>query len=392
MIPKDPVYTLTAAVERVKDTIPDQDAEDWLKDAIAADRIGWAYVSIMKDQYGSWPSPIDILPMAAIMEVPDLEIDWSKGTAAVRKLRHGHRKIVECPVVVSRRDLDRELAKFTASPEATDHTRSGMAGGEDRAAPFNEPYWNLIQVLAWVYLGDRSLVRRASDNVTDHGSFLQEVVLPDGRTDLAETPAGTPGLGHLVTGAAWQGGAAYDNFNEAKGAVITASKVGKLHVLGLKNNRGDLEEIPPTAWAELDFYFEPPHAAPRHPNYSRREATRWYELKYLSNEILTLWPDMLDEIALSDHEPAPLPAPPEPTSSSGRPTLKTEIEAAYKALRDGAEIDFKAPKNRVYEPIREKVRGYKKDPRLQRGLGDEAIRKVIHPLFEKDKSVHSTSP
>ena len=114
MIPKDPVYLLTAAVERVKDTIPDQDADDWLRDAIAADRITWAYVWIKKDQYGSWPSPIDILPMAAIMEVPDLEIDWLKGTAAVRQRYRG---VVEYPVVVSRHDLDRELANFTASQE-----------------------------------------------------------------------------------------------------------------------------------------------------------------------------------------------------------------------------------------------------------------------------------
>ena len=117
MIPKDPVYSLTAAVERVKETIPDQDAEGWLRDAIAADHITWAYVWIEKDKGHSWPTPIDILPMAAIMEVPNLEIDWLKGTAAVRQ---SYRGVVEYPVVVSRRDLDHELANFTASQETSE--------------------------------------------------------------------------------------------------------------------------------------------------------------------------------------------------------------------------------------------------------------------------------
>lgn len=113
MIPKDPVYPLIAAVERVKDIIPDQDAEDWLRDAIAADRITWAYIW-MGNRDRSYPSLIDILPMAAIMEVPHLKIDWSKGTAAVR---HPYGGVVECPVVISRRDLDRELANSTTLPE-----------------------------------------------------------------------------------------------------------------------------------------------------------------------------------------------------------------------------------------------------------------------------------
>ena len=77
---------------------------------------------------------------------------------------------------------------------------------------------------------------------------------------------------------------------------------------------------------------------------------------------------------------------------SGRPSLGLEIEAAYKELRGTAEIDFDAPKKRLYEPIREKVREHKRDPSLKKGLQDEAIRKVISPLFEVDKNRHLASP
>ena len=76
----------------------------------------------------------------------------------------------------------------------------------------------------------------------------------------------------------------------------------------------------------------------------------------------------------------------------GRPTLEPEIKAAYKELLDAGKIDFDAPKIRLYEPIREKVREHKGDPSLQRGLGKEAIRKVISPLFEADKNKRSASP
>ena len=122
MHPRDPVYPLTAAVERVKETIPDQDADGWLGDAIAAGRIGWADLWMEDRDRMGIPLPIDILPMAAIMEAPGLKIDWSNGMAEVRRRYRG---VVECSVVVSRDDLDLELAKITASPEATDRQPDG---------------------------------------------------------------------------------------------------------------------------------------------------------------------------------------------------------------------------------------------------------------------------
>ncbi len=129
MIPKDPVYPLIAAVERVKDTIPDQDADDWLTDAIAADHIEWAYIVWKEDKGLGFQSFITILPSAVIIKAPDLKIDWPKGTVTVHDRRgfRGHPALrsisgppgrrlgtdVEYPIVVSRSDLDRELANFT---------------------------------------------------------------------------------------------------------------------------------------------------------------------------------------------------------------------------------------------------------------------------------------
>ena len=111
MIPKDPVYTLHEAVERVKATFPDVDAEGWLKDQIAADRITWGYIW-NENQHDGWPPVIDILPRAATMEVSGLEIDWSEGTVIVQQR---YKKPVKCQIVILRRDLDRELANAIQS-------------------------------------------------------------------------------------------------------------------------------------------------------------------------------------------------------------------------------------------------------------------------------------
>ena len=91
-------------------------------------------------------------------------------------------------------------------------------------------------------------------------------------------------------------------------------------------------------------------------------------------------------------EPTPSAVIADDASSGGRPTLKTEIDVAYKEVRDAGDINFNAPKIEFYELIREKVRRYKGDQNLQRGLGNEAIRQVVSPLFEADKNKRLVSP
>ena len=75
-----------------------------------------------------------------------------------------------------------------------------------------------------------------------------------------------------------------------------------------------------------------------------------------------------------------------------RSRAETEIEAAYKELRDAGDIDFDAPKTMLYDPIRKKVRERKGAPTLDQGLGKEAIRKAISRLFEGDKKARAASP
>ena len=205
---------------------------------------------------------------------------------------------------------------------------------------FDEPYWNLIQVLAWVYSGDRGLVRRASDDVIDHGTFSQQLRLPDGRKDWTETAAEAPGPVELEVTAAYRGGAAYPSLDrpeavgktqevvledglypslddaeddvpsldDAEDDVLAATRDGRLSVRGLKNGKGDLQEIPQIQRAALEFYFdqrERAYAAPR----IRSGATHWHGLKFLRTEVLALWPDPFDNVLQGESVPAPGQSP-----------------------------------------------------------------------------------
>ena len=76
--------------------------------------------------------------------------------------------------------------------------------------------------------------------------------------------------------------------------------------------------------------------------------------------------------------------------SPGRPTLKPKIEDTYRALKKADQIDFRATKTALCKKIREKIcrspGGVYAGPNGQpRGLGNEAIRRVITPLFESDQ-------
>ena len=83
-----------------------------------------------------------------------------------------------------------------------------------------------------------------------------------------------------------------------------------------------------------------------------------------------------------------LPAKKKQESRMGRPSQKSEIEKAYRCLKDAGKINFGKPKTAVYEEIREMVH---RSSGLAEGLGSETIRQVIGPLFDRDKETKARS-
>ncbi len=82
----------------------------------------------------------------------------------------------------------------------------------------------------------------------------------------------------------------------------------------------------------------------------------------------------------------------------GRPTLVSDILGAYRALKDGGDVDFKAPKTTLYKAIRERVFNSRNDIAIDvkgnpRGLGDEVIRQAVTPNWEADlEKIRQQSP
>lgn len=250
---------------------------------------------------------------------------------------------------------------------------------------FEDHYWNLTQLVGWVYLGDRQFVRDAADGSNRSSSYWQEMVLPDGRKELVETRSSPPNERHMSIIAAIKG-AAYASFEAAEYDVLAALKDGKLQATGLENGKGNPKPVPQIQWPWLEFdWSEPPHAAPK--SRFRDNATYWCDLKFRRSEVLELWPDPLQHSVDADYsqavvDPCIASRVPEPRRP-GRPSRRTEIVAAYEELRDADEIDFDAPLNSLYGRICKKVSDG--DNADLKGLGDEAIRNAISPLFREDK-------
>ncbi len=109
-------------------------------------------------------------------------------------------------------------------------------------------------------------------------------------------------------------------------------------------------------------------------------------------------PDWL-KVHREDEQPK---APAEGHRRPGRPTLAPEIEEAYRDLKDKGQVNFSAPKTELYPEIRKRICN-RDDLTITvdvkgrpRGLGNEAMRLVVTPLWEADlaeaRRLHTEEP
>ena len=167
---------------------------------------------------------------------------------------------------------------------------------------YQQPYWNLLQVLAWVYLGDRKPVGAVADDVNDYGSYWSEEGLPGAEeVELLEVPANRPHMNTMANTAAWNGGPAFENLNHAKAAILNELQLGNLKAIGLEDSEGNPSEVPQESWAYLNFADHPPRAVPSGRGWS---AATWYDLKFKSADVLALWPPGSDSPTGDWHETA----------------------------------------------------------------------------------------
>jgi hypothetical protein len=170
---------------------------------------------------------------------------------------------------------------------------------------FDRPYWNLLQVVAWIYLRDANFVRAAADDAP-HQTHWSEETLPDGRRELIEVDSGPVSTFHLAVAAA-SGTTFADSYEGAKHELVDALQQEQLIAQGVPNNVGDLTPIPGIQWSDLEFAFEP-ELARRKPQRGARapaslSATVWYHLRFPSVQVVKLWPDSEALAAVLEEEP-----------------------------------------------------------------------------------------
>ncbi len=119
---------------------------------------------------------------------------------------------------------------------------------------------------------------------------------------------------------------------------------------------------------------------------SEKESLKQY-IELLENDNKSL-----DKKRLEAERRVPL-APEEPEKKvggkPGRPTLVSDVLGAYRALKDGGDVDFNAPKTTLYKAIRKRICNSRDDIAIDmkgrpRGLGDEAIRRAVTSYWEAD--------
>ena len=183
-----------------------------------------------------------------------------------------------------------------------------------------------------------------------------------------------------------------DRFFAAIKSLEREMRVGTVNPLGRHRHDALRAVIPLTDRASLVIdliggFNESGGLHPDKPSFNDQHV--WIDLLFPWDEAVALWPAAGGNEAQREETPKPAVTT---LRSAGRPTLGEEIKSAYEALRKADEIDFSAPKNRLYEPIRAKVRERIGDPAASKGLQSEAIRSVIGPLFDTDKATRNTSP
>lgn len=142
---------------------------------------------------------------------------------------------------------------------------------------FNATYWNLVQTLGWIYLGNRELVEEAGQPGCRPNQMMLLIA-------AEEIPPRYPSLG------------------EATEDLYEALRSGAVTAVGVLDNRGEPKPIPSTFWTHGQFFEEPEVAGP---SMLMPGTSLWYGLRFLRREILQYW-----------HDPNARPAGPDPDAAA----------------------------------------------------------------------------
>ena len=162
-----------------------------------------------------------------------------------------------------------------------------MSSSEPSGEPFDSPYWNILQVIAWVYVRDRTLVVDMAEG-SPLGFFSEDVRGPDDVLLDRLVAADQHDTVFIEMSATQKGGSVVASLDLAIDQIWHALQSELLEGFGTRNGVGDLTKIQSHEWASLKFDHETNRAIP---TIRRPEATVWYDLRFSQSQVLAIWLD-----------------------------------------------------------------------------------------------------
>lgn len=254
---------------------------------------------------------------------------------------------------------------------------------------FENPYWSLLQVIAWISTRDKSIVSELADGKSE-GTVRKYVKPSDGRTMWVDEDIGPPS--RLSLAIRIRNGTDFGDINSAEEALLSALVAGRLTCEALKNNEGDPQVVPVSNWAELKFHSSLLHddyyAVPK--DLFRAGATQWHRLRFVSDQVLSLWEDPEKESSQSaKHETSPREV--QPPLAEQRQESKNKRRRRQNEVRDDElveqlqQIKIEAIRQGVSFPVpagqmRRLAKALEKSSRIK--LAQGTIRQILGGYYE----------
>lgn len=160
---------------------------------------------------------------------------------------------------------------------------------------FDNPYWEPLQVMAWMCLRNKNYVHQASSLYSNQEFFYAEVNTPSEKKKLREIQSNLFSTRKIDIIMACDGSYFhFENVNNANQTLHRALQEGKITAYGSKKGTGEFEPIKDYLWAELTIIWNdlPNDSYAQSIGYSDH-STSWYGLKFKRGEVLSNWPDII---------------------------------------------------------------------------------------------------
>ena len=161
---------------------------------------------------------------------------------------------------------------------------------------FDDPFWEPLQIVAWMCLRNPNYVHRSSSayfewrrfkNTRSPNSYGEPIPL-----DIPIALSDIRAIDRIMADDELRL-FEFENVHLAIEQLYQILKKGEINAYGVENGIGELKPIEAFKWADLTIVWDdlPKHTAACSSNFSDK-ATTWNDLRFKREEVLTMWPDI----------------------------------------------------------------------------------------------------